>query len=446
MNKIPLIIQREYLSRVMNKRFLLTTLLMPILMVGFFAGATFISISGKDEHKIAVVDNNGFFKGNLQDTKDIHFKFPENVDTTNYLQKGYTDIIIIPKFEGTTKTNYIIRSKKRISIGSEDKISDRINAAIEDKLLQDAGINRGELDSIRSKSRFAELKSLEEGTGENAKESNAALSYGIGFGSGMLIYITMFIYGAMVMRGVMEEKTNRIAEVMISSVKPFQLMLGKIIGIGAVGLTQFFMWIVLILGLIVAAQFFIPHDVMQQVNTLQQYNGQLPSGGNMAQAGEAAQKIYKLQHTMSTANWPLIIGCFIFYFLGGYLFYSSLFAAVGSVVNEDPQDAQSLMLPITMPIIFSFIIMTNAVQDPSTSIATWASIIPFSSPMVMMARIAYGVPGTVPYWQLAASMISLILGFLLTTWLSAKIYRTGILMYGKKVTWKELGKWAFRKS
>jgi ABC-2 type transport system permease protein len=300
------------------------------------------------------------------------------------------------------------------------------------------------LDSIRSKSKFAELKSLEEGT-DAATESNAALSYGIGFGSGMLIYITMFIYGAMVMRGVMEEKTNRIAEVMISSVKPFQLMMGKIVGIGGVGLTQFLLWIILILGLSTAAQFLIPQDVMQQVSTLQQYNGQMP-GGSMVQAGDAAQKIYKFQHTMSTANWPVIIGCFLFYFLGGYLFYSSLFAAVGSVVNEDPQDAQSLMLPITMPIIFSFIIMTNAVQDPSTSIATWASIIPFSSPMVMMARIAYGIPGTVPYWQLAASMLSLIGGFILTTWLSGKIYRTGILMYGKKVSWKELSKWAFRKN
>ena len=222
-------------------------------------------------------------------------------------------------------------------------------------------------------------------------------------------------------------------------------MLGKIIGIGAVGLTQFLMWIILIVGLTTVAQAFIPHDVLEQVNTLQQYNGQIPSGG-MVKAGEAAQQIYKVQHTISTANWPVIIGCFIFYFLGGYLFYAALFAAVGSVVNEDPQDAQSLMLPITMPIIFSFIIMSNAVQDPSTPIATWASIIPFSSPMVMMARIAYGIPGTVPYWQLALSMISLVGGFLFTTWLSGKIYRTGILMYGKKVTWKEMGKWAFRKN
>jgi ABC-2 type transport system permease protein len=444
MNKIRLIIQREYLSRVKNKRFLLTTILTPLLMVLFFVGATYFALQGKDQHKVAVIDQNGFFKGNLSNSEYLVFEFPEGIGTSNYLTKGYTDILIIPKFNGTQKVNYIIRSKKRIGLNTEETISDKINAAIEDHMLQNAGIERAQLDSIRKESQFAALTSLEE-QGDSAKESNAALSYGIGFGSGMLIYITMFIYGAMVMRGVMEEKTNRIAEVMISSVKPFQLMMGKIIGIGAVGITQFVLWIVLIVGLTTAAQLLIPQDVLAQVNTLQQYNGQIPAGG-VVQASEAANKIYSIQHTMSTANWPLIFGCFIFYFIGGYLFYASLFAAVGSVVNEDPQDAQSLMLPITMPIIFSFIIMSNAVQDPNTPIATWASIIPFSSPMVMMARIAYGVPGTVTYLQLAASMISLIGGFLLTTWLSGKIYRTGILMYGKKVSWKEMGKWIFRKN
>jgi ABC-2 type transport system permease protein len=413
-------------------------------MVLFFVGATYFALQGKDQHKVAVIDQNGFFKGNLSNSEYLVFEFPEGIDTSNYLTKGYTDILIIPKFNGTQKVNYIIRSKKRIGLNTEETISDKINAAIEDHMLQNAGIERAQLDSIRKESQFAALTSLEE-QGDSAKESNAALSYGIGFGSGMLIYITMFIYGAMVMRGVMEEKTNRIAEVMISSVKPFQLMMGKIIGIGAVGITQFVLWIVLIVGLTTAAQLLIPQDVLAQVNTLQQYNGQIPAGG-VVQASEAANKIYSIQHTMSTANWPLIFGCFIFYFIGGYLFYASLFAAVGSVVNEDPQDAQSLMLPITMPIIFSFIIMSNAVQDPNTPIATWASIIPFSSPMVMMARIAYGVPGTVTYLQLAASMISLIGGFLLTTWLSGKIYRTGILMYGKKVSWKEMGKWIFRKN
>lgn len=447
MNKIFIIIQREYLSRVMNKRFLLTTILTPLIMVGFIAGAAFLAATDKEIHKIAVIDQNGFFKGNLRDASDIKFEFPSDVDTSNYSKKGFTDIIIIPKFEGTAKTEYIIRSKKRIGLSLESKIEDRINDAIEDQMLQQAGIDRAQLDSIKTSSQFAEMKSLEE-TGDSVKESSAALSYGIGFGSGMLIYITMFIYGAMVMRGVMEEKTNRIAEVMISSAKPFQLMMGKIIGIGAVGLTQFFVWILLIFGIIAASQFFIPQDVLQQVAELQKANAQMGPGGaaSIAQAGETAQNLYKFQNTMSTANWPLIIGCFIFYFLGGYLFYASLFAAVGSVVNEDPQDAQSLMLPITMPIIFSFIIMSRAVEDPSTSMATWASIIPFSSPMVMMARIAYGVPGTVPYWQLAASMLTLIGSFLLTTWLSGKVYRTGILMYGKKVGWKEIGKWAFRKN
>ncbi|MEN9686697.1 MAG: hypothetical protein RLZZ28_2483 [Bacteroidota bacterium] len=419
---------------------------MPLLIVVLIAGTTFLSIKGKDEHKIAVVDANNFFKDNLKSGKNIQFEFPQGVDTSNYLYKGFTDIILIPKFEGTEKTNYIIRSKKSLSIITESEISDKINAAIEDNMLQNAGIKKAQLDSIHKQSQFAELKAVEE-NGKGTQESNSALAYGIGFGSGMLIYITMFIYGAMVMRGVMEEKTNRIAEVMVSSVKPFQLMMGKIVGIGAVGLTQFLMWVILIIGLSTAAQAFIPHDVMQQVSSLQQANGQLPgAGAGMVKASDAAQQIYKVQHTISTANWPAIIGCFIFYFLGGYLFYAALFAAVGSVVNEDPQDAQSLMLPITMPIIFSFIIMSNAVQDPNTPMAVWASIIPFSSPMVMMARVAYGIPGTVPYWQLALSMVSLIGGFLLTTWVSGKIYRTGILMYGKKVNWKEMRKWVMRRS
>ena len=189
----------------------------------------------------------------------------------------------------------------------------------------------------------------------------------------------------------------------------------------------------------------LPADLQNQVTTLQQTNGQMGGAAGMAQASESAMRIYDMQHTIAMANWPLIIGCFIFYFLGGYLFYSALFAAVGSVVNEDPHDAQSLMFPITMPIIFSYLITNMVTQNPNTPLAFWASIIPFSSPMVMMARIAYGVPSAVTYWELALSMFVLIAGFLFTTWLSGKIYRTGILMYGKKVNWKTMMKWAFTK-
>ncbi len=444
MHKIWLIIQREYTTRVKNKRFLLVTFLMPLLIIGLIFGSAYLSTTGTEHRKIAVVDPNGFIKNALKNTSQIDFEFPENIDTSNYSSKGYSDILIIPKFDTTQKTNYILRSKKSMGLMLQNSISDKINSAIEDKMLQAAGIQQNTLDSIHKASQYAELKAYED-KGKTSKESNAGLAMGIGYASGFLIYITLFIYGTMVMRGVMEEKTNRIAEVIISSVKPFELMLGKIIGIGAVGLTQFALWIILITTLTSVGMGFLPADIQHQVTTLQQTNGQMGGAAGMAQASESAMRIYNMQHTISTANWPLIIGCFIFYFLGGYLFYSALFAAVGSVVNEDPQDAQSLMFPITMPIIFSYLITNMVTQNPNTPLAFWSSIIPFSSPMVMMARIAYGVPSAVTYWELALSMIILVAGFLFTTWLSGKIYRTGILMYGKKVNWKTMMKWAFMK-
>lgn len=444
MRKIWLIIQREYTTRVKNKRFLLVTFLMPLLIIGLIFGSAYLTSTGTEHRKIAVVDPNGFIKNSLKNTGQIDFEFPQNIDTSNYSSKGYTDILILPKFDSTQKTNYILRSKKSMGLMMQNSISDKINNAIEDQMLQSAGIRQTVLDSIHKASQYAELKAYED-KGNASKESNAGLAMGIGYASGFLIYITLFIYGTMVMRGVMEEKTNRIAEVIISSVKPFELMLGKIIGIGAVGLTQFILWIILITTLTSVGMGLLPADLQNQVTTLQQTNGQMGGAAGMAQASESAMRIYDMQHTIAMANWPLIIGCFIFYFLGGYLFYSALFAAVGSVVNEDPQDAQSLMFPITMPIIFSYLITNMVTQNPNTPLAFWASIIPFSSPMVMMARIAYGVPSAVTYWELALSMFILIAGFLFTTWLSGKIYRTGILMYGKKVNWKTMMKWAFTK-
>jgi len=444
MRKIWLIIQREYTTRVKNKRFLLITFLMPLLIIGLIFGSAYLTSTGTEHRKIAVVDPNGFIKNSLKNTGQIDFEFPQNIDTSNYSSKGYTDILILPKFDSTQKTNYILRSKKSMGLMMQNSISDKINNAIEDQMLQSAGIRQTVLDSIHKASQYAELKAYED-KGKASKESNAGLAMGIGYASGFLIYITLFIYGTMVMRGVMEEKTNRIAEVIISSVKPFELMLGKIIGIGAVGLTQFILWIILITTLTSVGMGLLPADLQNQVTTLQQTNGQMGGAAGMAQASESAMRIYDMQHTIAMANWPLIIGCFIFYFLGGYLFYSALFAAVGSVVNEDPQDAQSLMFPITMPIIFSYLITNMVTQNPNTPLAFWASIIPFSSPMVMMARIAYGVPSAVTYWELALSMFVLIAGFLFTTWLSGKIYRTGILMYGKKVNWKTMMKWAFTK-
>jgi ABC-2 type transport system permease protein len=443
MSKIWIITKREYLTRVRNKTFLISTFLLPLVIVLFMVGAVLIAVNGKSHNRIAVIDANGYFKNYLQSDSTITFDFSPALDTLNYQQKGCTAVLIIPILAEGEKRIYRLKYKKQLGFEGETDLEGKIRGAITDHMIYErTTITRSRLDSIRGESDIAELRTFED-QGKQAKASSQGISYAIGYASGFLIYLLTFLYGAAVMRGVMEEKTNRIAEVIVSSVRPFELMMGKITGIGAVGLTQFMLWIILLGGLFITAQGFIPHDTLKEVQQLQQANAM--GNASAGKAGEAAQMIFHTTNALSSANWGLILFCFLFYFIGGYLFYSALFAAVGSAVNEDPQEAQALLLPITMPVIFSFIIMSIAIQDPGGALATWASIIPFSSPIVMMARIPFGVPGTVPWWQLGLSMLFLTLGFLFTVWLAGKIYRTGILMYGKKPTWKTMWKWAFKK-
>lgn len=437
MNKISLIFSREYVTRVKNKTFLLSTFLLPIVMILFIFGSAYFAINAKSKFtKVAVVNDPGYFKSNIKsDTTRLQFLFPEGVDTLNFKKKGFDALLILNADTGSR--TFAIYSEKQLGIDIQSKLEERLGEAYEKYQLLNNGIRKDVLDSIGklSSGKFG-IENLVTSEKGGAEKVNADLNYGIGFGSGILIYITMFIFGAMVMRGVMEEKTNRIAEVMISSVKPFELMMGKILGIAAVGLTQLALWVILIFGLMTAVGMFLPHELIQQAG---EANKSIPGGGgNVA----AAIKFAEFSGTLKMVNWPMVIGSFAFYFLGGYLFYASLFAAIGSVINEDPQEAQSLMLPITMPIIFGFIILSSNLTTPDSPIMVWASMIPFTSPIVMMGRI----PGGVPAWQLIASMVFLIGGFILTTWLAGKIYRTGILMYGKKITWKEMLKWAFRKS
>ncbi|MCF8340558.1 MAG: ABC transporter permease [Chitinophagaceae bacterium] len=441
MNKIFVIIQREYLTRVKNKTFIISTFLLPIVMVLFIFGSTYFAIKSREKQKIAVVNDPGFFKKFMKsDPKSIIFEFTEGVDSLNYESKGYNGILYLPTSTGNN--NYELRSNKQFGIEANEYVEKQINKAVENNLLQLRGIDINTIDSIaKANDNAATLNNvISDGKGKT-NESNAGVAYGVGYGSGILIYITMFIFGAMVMRGVAEEKINRIAEVIVSSCKPFELMFGKIIGIAAVGLTQFILWIVFIFVIISSIQFFLPSEMIQQVQETQQVRQQVPGGSSAAMI----TKIMEAKKTLvNGVNWPLIIVCFLFYFLGGYLFYAALFAAIGSVINEDPQEAQSLMLPITMPIIFAFIILNSSLQNPNSPIAVWASIIPFTSPIVMMGRIPFGVPGTVPIWQLALSMVTLVGGFLFTTWFAGKIYRTGILMNGKKITWKEMIRWVVR--
>jgi ABC-2 type transport system permease protein len=441
MSKIGIIIEREYLTRVKNKTFILSTFMLPMVMILFIVGSAFFAIRSREKQRVAVVNDPGFFRNNLKsDSSTVIFEFTEGVDSLNYRAKGYNGILYLP--QGENKFNYQLRSEKQFGLDARGYIERQLNKAIENNMLEERGIEKSTLDSItKASDKSVQLDNIVTEKSGKSREANAGLAYGVGFGSGILIYITMFIFGAMVMRGVAEEKMNRIAEVIVSSCKPFELMLGKIIGIAGVGLTQFMLWIILLFMITTTLQFFIPHETLVQFQEIQKSQQQIPGGAN----NTMMLKILEAKTTLvEGVNWALILFCFLFYFLGGYLFYAALFAAIGSVINEDPQEAQALMLPITMPIIFSFIILTSSLQNPNSPVAVWASIIPFSSPIVMMGRIPFGVPDTVPYWQLILSMASLVAGFLITTWFAGKVYRTGILMYGKKASWKNMAKWAFR--
>ncbi|HAD33362.1 MAG TPA: ABC transporter permease [Chitinophagaceae bacterium] len=432
MKKISLIIQREYLSRVKKKSFLVTTILVPILMFAAITGMVYVAINADEQQVIAVWDESGRFIQQL-DSTDENYKLiysspkpGENRDSM--MSRLDADILVhVQAHHSQIPDSVLIYKEGGVSLSAKSFISSAINDIHQDKLLEEAGIQQSKIDSIQSQKlpfRSIDLK--------NNQETNTEIASMIGYGMGLLIYLILFIYGAGVMRGVMEEKTNRIAEVIISSVRPFQLMMGKIIGIALVGLTQFLIW-----GVIMILLNFLLPLLFPDLQSL--------TPGNLSAMSAGAPNIQDFQnneslHFIQTAmnqNWGLIIGAFLFYFLGGYFMYASMFAAVGSLVNEDMQDAQQMTIPISMPIFFAFIIMAATAENPNSPLAIFGSLFPLTSPIVMMARIPYGVPG----WQLGLSTLFLVIGFIGMTWISGKIYRTGILMYGKKITGKEVFKW-----
>lgn len=434
MQKIWLIIKREFLTRVRKKSFLIITLLVPLFFAAIIVVPILLSINDREDKRVGVIDESGLFTNKIPDSKGIYYKYLEGVkvDTFKkmYEHYGYSGLLHIPPINIERPAGIEYFSKGQVSMLQEGSLNRDINDIIESKRMEMSGIDEHKLQAMKSNIK------IEFRSGDDEKQGSSTVAYAIGYASGFIIYIILMVFGMSVMRGVMEEKVNRIAEVMISSVKPFQLMMGKIIGIAAVGLLQFFIWVVLIMGIQLLLPLFLGVDAMHAAQ------GNMANQGNNAAMLEAIEKVSQV---LGSINWTLIISCFVFYFLGGYLFYSALFAAVGSLVNEDPNDVQSLTFPITLPVIIGIMIMISAVQNPNSTLAVWGSIIPFTSPMVMMARIPYGVPGTVPYWELILSMVLLVAGFILTTWIAGKIYRTGILMYGKKITLKEAVKWIGRK-
>lgn len=424
MNKILLIIKREYLTRVRKKSFIITTLLFPILYLGLIFGSAYIAEKSQTILHVAVLDSSGYFSKSLMDNSNrldqsstLTLVVPkQGSNTFNFDSSGFDALLVIPALDWKEgNSNIRLEAKKSYGPSSISTIETKLNR-IWDEIKNDSL----RIDAAQQKILLTSRLGVHF-TNITDPRSNAKLANAIGLACGFLIYFIILIYGSQVMMGVMEEKTNRIAEIIVSSVKPFQMMLGKIMGIALVALTQFLLWIAFI---------FLIYNVTKASGS--------SSGVNSI--------VGNVQEIFTSINLPLILFCFAFYFLGGFFFYSSIYGAIGSAINEDVREAQSLSFPITMLVVLAIFMMTIAINDPNGPVAFWGSIIPFSSPIVMIARIPFGVPGTVPWWQLFLSMGLLIGGFIFTTWFAGKIYRTGILMYGKKPSWKELIKWAFRKS
>lgn len=430
MNKIGLIISREYLTRVKKRSFLVTTLLVPLIIIGFYAAIIAIAISDSgDKQNIAVIDEGKLFDGKIETkNKELQFKFIKNESESSFVKKykeqGFNSFLFVPAFNLDKPDRFVLHSQSSASLKTTTALERIINKTIEDKRLTAQGIDPKKYETIASDVSLGNIIDTKEG----GKQSMAGIAYAVSFICGILIYMMMIIYGTQVMRGVTEEKTNRIAEVIVSSVKPFELMMGKILGIGAVGLTQFAIWILLMFVMQFSLPLIFP-DLLSQVN----------ASANAAAGSSMAANIFQ---GLSTLPLLKIVLSFLFYFIGGYLTYASMFAAIGSVVSEDQQEAQQLVFPVLMPIILGFVIMTKAINEPNSSLAVFGSLFPLTSPIVMMGRITYEIP----FWQMALSMILLFGCFIFFTWITGKIYRTGILLYGKKPSWKEMIKWGFRRS
>ncbi|MCF0060924.1 ABC transporter permease [Dyadobacter chenwenxiniae] len=441
MRNIFLVIRREYLVRVKKKSFLIMTLLGPLLFVAFYAVVIWVAIGSVDTKTVQVLDESGLFKNEFKDSETIKFDYlTSSLDSAkaNFKGSDANALVYIPENVIKEPKSVRIYAAKNVSMDLKSEIEKVIEKEIEDIKLGQAGITHKILEDSRVNVSSKTISLSEEG--EKTSSSGAATV--IGGICAFLIYMSVFIYGTQVMRGITEEKTSRIVEVIISSVKPFQLMLGKIIGVALVGLTQFVLWILLTTALTSAASAILSDKMSQQspevAQEMQKMQNGMPSSG--MPGGNVENPVAEVLGAVSSLNLPLILGCFLFYYLGGYLLYSALFGAVGAAVDNDA-DTQQFMLPITLPIIFSFVFAQFVLRDPDGTLAFWTSIIPFTSPIIMMVRIPFGVPA----WEIALSMVLLVLGFMGTTWLAARIYRVGILMYGKKVSYKELAKWIFYK-
>lgn len=449
MNRTLIILKREYLSRIKKRTFIIMTILGPIL----FAGLMFVPIwlaqmEDTEEKTIAVIDDSYIFRNHFKDTEYLKYEYLDGYSVDSAVavmeERGYYAVLYIPITvveTGTAVTK--MYSYKQPSMSVKLEIMSDMEKLLEDAKLHikgsELGISQDEMrkivKAVKTKVNIDTIKLGDDGA---QKSTSTEISMIIGYLAGFLIYMFVFMYGSQVMRGVIEEKSSRIVEVIISSVKPFKLMMGKITGIALVGLTQFVLWIILTLGLFTAAQGIFLDDMkgFEQNPQVEKLVSSSDRVGDQPVETELSSGVKTALQSIKSINFPLLLTSFLIYFLFGYLLYAGLFAAVGSAVDNEA-DTQQFMLPITLPLVLGLIVMFSVINNPESSIAWWFSIIPFTSPIVMMVRLPFGVP----VGDLILSWSLLILTFIFIVWMSSKIYRTGILMYGKKVNYKEIWKW-----
>jgi ABC-2 type transport system permease protein len=448
MSKISVIIKREYLTRVRKKSFIIMTILAPVLMAALIIVPTVVMLSqDKDHKKIAVIeDNSDLFKDVIPDTKEADFVYLEdsNIDDfkNTFEQAGYYGILYISPDVINVPNAIQLISKKQPPIGLLEHIENSLEKEIETQKL--LAFNIENLDEImKNVQTKVSVQTIKIDASGQVKETSTGIAMALAYISGFLMYMLVFIFGSQVMRGVIEEKTSRVVEVIVSSVRPVQLMMGKIVGIALVGLTQFMIWVILTMAILLVLKTTVldkssvtevSQSVTQNLMTTDQQNA-IASAKTNEVSPELAE-VTRLLNSAMNQQWGLIIISFIFYFITGYLLYASIFAAIGSAVDNETE-TQQFMLPITIPIILALMVAIGTMQNPESSLSLWCSIIPLTSPIVMVARLPFGVP----FWQLALSMVLMVATFMAFVWMAAKVYRTGILMYGKKTSWKEMWKW-----
>ena len=424
MNKILLILQREFLNRVGKKSFLVATIVIPLIFPASIRLLFYInekSQEGAAKEVIYYVDESGLFEPDTSKFSFKPFNGPIEAAKEAYQHTDDLALLYIPKIDINNPQGVTLYSVKKPTIDQEHSIASILNDEVKDRRMERLHIKKTTLDSLNKNVPISTINVTADGS---EQKSDTMVWFFTSMAFGILMYMFIFIYGAQVMQGIIEEKTSKVVEVIVSSVRPFQLMMGKIIGLASVGLLQFIIWIVL----------------MTTLTTVLLANSGVAVEPGATEAAAASGSMGWFDELVNLP-WGYIIFCFLFYFLGGYLTYGALFAAVGSAVDS-PAETQQFMFPVTLPMLISYLsLFTFILKDPNGPVSVWLSIIPFTSPIAMMGRLG----SDVPMWQLLLSMALLIGGFVLTTWVAGRIYRVGILMSGTKVNYKVLAKWFLMK-